>query len=251
MSKKIILGLALLLCSVAIVVASPVKMGGYDWVDIAIADDGTVLACNEDGDLYLSTDKGANFSQVEGYDAVRVSINSAGPIMAHVNKDGDLYYSSDSGKTWTKSNAYDVVDVCATKSIHFHVNESGEVYQSDDTMNWTKTSITNENRAVFDGWKLVTISKDNGEAYVHSYKSAKDMTSFKTDSYDFVDLDVAPDGVIFAVNKGGDVYIAPDKAEAGLAFTKDEDVYDVISISASKKYVATVNKKGDAYLQER
>ncbi|MFI3257867.1 MAG: tectonin domain-containing protein [Spirochaetales bacterium] len=240
-----------MLCTLAMVTATPVKMGGYNWLDIAIADDGTVLACNTSGDLYLSTDKGANFTQVEGYNAVRVSMNSAGPVMAHVNKTGDLYYSSDSGKTWTKSNAYDVVDVCATKSIHFHVNTSGDVYASEDTINWTKTSITNETRAVFDGWKLVTISKDNGEAYVHSYKSPTNMVSYKTTSYDFVDIDVAPDGVIFAVNKGGDVYTAPDKAEAGLGFTQDAEVYNVTAISASNKYVATVNKEGDAYLQER
>lgn len=251
MNKKIILGFTVLLCSLAILSASPVQMGGYDWVDIAIADDGTVLACNEGGDLYLSTDKGANFTQVEGYDAVRVSINSEGPVMAHVNKGGDLYYSSDSGKSWTKSNAYDVVDVCATRSIHFHVNESGEVYESRDTMNWTKAGISNETRAVFDGWKVVTISKDNGEAYVHKYFGPEDLTSYSTDSYDFVDIDIAPDGVIFAVNKGGDVYTAPDKAENGLGFTQDKDVWDVIAISATNKYVATINEGGDAYLQER
>ena len=57
--------------------------------------------------------------------------------------------------------------------------------------------------------------------------------------------------MIFCVNKAGDVYTAPNKAEEGLAFTKDEEVYDVIAISASRKYITTVNRKGDAYLKTR
>ena len=251
MNKKFLAGIAILLCAVVVATAAPVKMDGYNWLDIAVADDGSVLACNTTGDLYVSSDKGASFTKVEGYDAVRVSMNSTGTVMAHVNKTADLYFSTDRGKSWTKSNAYNIIDVCATRSVHFSVNVAGEVYESRDMINWTKTKISNEIRAVFDGWKLVTISRDNGEAYAHSYKSAQNMTSYKTSSYDFIDLDVDPNGVIFAVNKGGDVYTAPNKAETGLAFTKDPEVYDVIAISASRKYVATVNKAGDAYLQTR
>ena len=251
MNKKIILGITALLCAATIFAAGPVKIDGYNWLDIAIADDGTIFACNTTGDMYVSSDKGASFTKVEGYDAVRVSMNSTGTMMAHVNQKGDLYYSTDRGQSWTKSNAYNIMDVCATRSVHFTVNLSGEVYESRDMMNWTKTKISNEIRAVFDGWKLVTISRDNGEAYVHAYKSAQDMTSYKTASYDFVDLDVDPDGMIFCVNKAGDVYTAPNKAEEGLAFTKDEDVYNVIAISASRKYIATVNKEGNAYLETR
>ena len=234
MNKKIILGITALLCAATIFAAGPVKIDGYNWLDIAVADDGTILACNTTGDMYVSSDKGASFTKVEGYDAVRVSMNSTGTMMAHVNQKGDLYYSTDRGQSWTKSNAYNIMDVCATRSVHFTVNLSGEVYESRDMMN-----------------KLVTISRDNGEAYVHAYKSAQDMTSYKTASYDFVDLDVDPDGMIFCVNKAGDVYTAPNKAEEGLAFTKDEDVYNVIAISASRKYIATVNKEGNAYLETR
>lgn len=251
MNKKILAGIAVLLCAVVVATAAPVKMDGYNWLDIAVADDGSVLACNKEGNLYLSSDKGASFTKVEGYDAVRVSMNSTGTVMAHINKAAILYFSTDRGKSWTKTNAYNVIDVCATRSVHFNVNVAGEVYESRDMINWTKTKITNEIRAVFDGWKLITISKDNGEAYVHSYKSAQNMKSYKTSSYDFIDLDVDPNGVIFAINKSGDVYSAPNKAEEGLGFTKDADYAKVISISASRKYIATVDALGDAYLKTR
>ena len=101
MNKKIILGITALLCAATIFAAGPVKIDGYNWLDIAVADDGTILACNTTGDMYVSSDKGASFTKVEGYDAVRVSMNSTGTMMAHVNQKGDLYYYDDgSGYTY-------------------------------------------------------------------------------------------------------------------------------------------------------
>lgn len=208
----------------ATVLAGTAKIDGYNWLDIAVADDGTILACNKGGDLYFSTDVVANFAQVAGYDAIRVSINSTGTMMAHVNKKGDLYYSTDRGKTWVKSEgAYNVIDVCATRSIHFHVNLQGEAYASTDFVTWTKTKAVNELRAMFDGWKLFTLSRTGGVGYVYLYKSPTDMVYYKTESYDFVDSDIAPDGAMFAINLKGDVYTAPNAYE-GVVWTQIKEI---------------------------
>lgn len=80
MNKKIILGITALLCAATIFAAGPVKIDGYNWLDIAVADDGTILACNTTGDMYVSSDKGASFTKVEGSDQHLVCTHLDAPL---------------------------------------------------------------------------------------------------------------------------------------------------------------------------
>lgn len=249
MQKKLWLIVVGLLVLSASAFANPVQIGGANWIDIGVADDGTVIACNKDGDLYISRDIGKTWNQVVGATAIRVSINSDGTILGHIGKDTALYISRDKGATWTKTTASLLVDLCITRSIHFITNAKGEVYASTDLATWTLTKAVNEVRAVFDGWKLLTVSRTGGKAYTFAYKAPDMMPDYTTNGSEFVDIDIDPKGVMFAANIRGELYTAPDTFEA--QWTRMSELSDAIAVSASAKYLVIVNIRGEAYLLTR
>lgn len=223
------------------------KLPGTGVIDVAVANDGTIVFANDKGQLYFSNDVGANWKQAAVAQGVtRVSINSDASLVGVVNNKGELYISRNKGTTWEKTIAQDVVDVSVGRSFSFLVNNKGQVYFSKDFTDWKKAVIENANLVIFGG-PFILVSDKAGNVKTADFDGTPAMWYTETGARGVVDIDVAPNGELWIVNEKGEMWTSSDR---GKNWKRNDVAKDVIAVSLCDKYLVIANKKGEAYIRK-
>ena len=216
-------------------------------VDVAVAENGTVVVANRAGELWISRDAGTNWSQTPASGVARVSMNSDASIIGIVNRAGEFWVSRDRGTTWTQTNATNVADASVGRSNTFVVNRAGEVWFSpNDFASWTQTNVTNMKVVIFGG-PFILLVDNAGVVHTADFNRQQSLAVRRTPGTDAADMDVSPNGQAWVVNAAGEMWFSRDR---GATWNRDPDnAANVVAVSTTNRYTFVVNRDGEVWFK--
>ena len=215
-----------------------------------VYDNGTTVFANISGSgIYKSSDNGASWSKIDGFDFLRDCGTLAGKgnaLFIH-NRSGEIYHSTDSGDSWNKitdttiANKY-VYSFLITGQNVYALTPNGLFHSTDDGTSWGKnidTLITGDLRFIKSDSTFLFLGNSTGEL-LRSSDNGVSWKLLKNGSNDLTTYGITTDGAtLIAINSSvaSSIYISTDFGDTWTEKDGNADpnnsFYDLYSINGN------------------
>jgi len=187
--------------------------------DAALAPDGTIWVCQDNGKLSYSRNKGKNWNHTKDKKFTRVSANAT--YVVACDSDGKIWHSTNKGKDWKEGGAENVADVAIdTNNVIVCCGKDGAIWliHPDSNRKWQRfdaldKTVASGFQSVAANGKVLFAAGKNGTIWYANYDvntQASDLKFNKTVASGFARISVDPSGVVWACGNNGTVWCSKD-----------------------------------------